>query len=347
MTVVIDPLLLGNHAGDNEPVRNDTARTGGAKINANLENLATAVNAAVTDSLQKDGSVPVDLFLDFTPGAAPAHSEGRMYYDSTKKGITFFIDSSAVAANLPYELWLRARNTTGSTIEDGSVVFISDSTGEIAEVTKAIATADTPRIIGVATEDIAHNSTGTVTTFGDVGGINTVGFNAGDMIYLSDSVAGAFTATRPDLPNETIEIGVIIKVAGSGKIFVSPAHITSQVTLPIIGAASDETTDLTTGAAKMTYRMPFAFTVTEVRASLTTAPVGSTLVADINETGTSILSTKISIDVTEKTSTTAATPPVISDAALADDAEITIDIDQIGSGTAGAGIKVYLIGYQS
>ena len=50
------------------------------------------------------------------------------------------------------------------------------------------------------------------------------------------------------------------------------------------------------------------------------------------------------IDATEKTSTTAATPAVISDSALADDAEITIDIDQIGGGDAGAGLKVTLIG---
>ena len=35
---------------------------------------------------------------------------------------------------------------------------------------------------------------------------------------------------------------------------------------------------------------------------------------------------------------------VISDSSLADDSEITIDIDQIGSSTAGAGLKVYLIG---
>lgn len=106
----------------------------------------------------------------------------------------------------------------------------------------------------------------------------------------------------------------------------------------------DQTTALTTGTAKKTFRMPFAMTLTAVRASVSTAPVGSTIVVDINEAGTSVLSTKLSIDASEKTSTTAATPAVISDAALADDAEITIDIDQIGSGTAGAGLKVVLIG---
>lgn len=109
-------------------------------------------------------------------------------------------------------------------------------------------------------------------------------------------------------------------------------------------ACSDETTALTTGTAKVTFRMPYAFTLTAVRASLTTAQTsGSIFTVDINEGGVSILSTKITIDNTEKTSTTAVTAPVISDASLADDAEITVDIDQVGDGTA-KGLKVTLIG---
>lgn len=110
-------------------------------------------------------------------------------------------------------------------------------------------------------------------------------------------------------------------------------------------ACSDETTDLTTGTAKATFRMPFAMTLTEVRASVTTAPTGSTLIVDINEGGATIMTTnKLSIDATEKTSETAATAPGITDSALADDAEITVDIDQIGSTVAGTGLKIYLIG---
>lgn len=112
-------------------------------------------------------------------------------------------------------------------------------------------------------------------------------------------------------------------------------------------ALSDETTAIAVGTSKVTFRMPFAMTLTAVRASVATAPTGASVIVDINEAGVSILSTKLSIDATEKTSTTAATPAVISDAALADDAEITMDIDQVGSTIAGAGLKVWLIGYRS
>ena len=112
----------------------------------------------------------------------------------------------------------------------------------------------------------------------------------------------------------------------------------------IVVAASDETTALTTGTAKVTFRMPYAMALTGVRCSLTTAQTsGSIFTVDINEGGTTILSTKLTIDNTEKTSTTAATAAVISDTSLADDAEITIDIDQIGDGTA-KGLKITLIG---
>jgi hypothetical protein len=109
----------------------------------------------------------------------------------------------------------------------------------------------------------------------------------------------------------------------------------------------DETTAITTGTAKKTFRMPFAMTLTAIRASLSTAQVsGSIFTVDVNEGGSTILSTKITIDNGEKTSVTAATPPVISDAALADDAEITIDVDQVGSGEA-AGLKITLIGVRA
>lgn len=113
-------------------------------------------------------------------------------------------------------------------------------------------------------------------------------------------------------------------------------------------ACSDETTALTTGTGKMTFRMPHAMTLTEVRASLNVAGTTSGITTvDINEGGVSILSTKLTIDLTEKTSVTSATPAVISDTTLADDAEITIDIDAISGGATEKGLKITLIGNRS
>lgn len=132
----------------------------------------------------------------------------------------------------------------------------------------------------------------------------------------------------------------------TGKLIKDGGYTVPQLRLQsFVVACSDETTPLTTGTAKATFRMPYAFTLIGVRANLKTAQgSGSIFTVDINENGTTILSTKLTIDNTEKTSTIAATPPVISDSSLADDAEMTVDIDQIG--TSGAtGLKITLIGY--
>lgn len=123
-------------------------------------------------------------------------------------------------------------------------------------------------------------------------------------------------------------------------------YLTKAERVELVIAVSDETSNLATGTARVTFRAPCGFTLTGVRASVNTAPVGSTIIVDINKAGTSMLTTKLSIDASELTSQTAATPAVLdaTQVSVADDAEITIDIDQVGSSTPGRGLKVVLIG---
>lgn len=145
---------------------------------------------------------------------------------------------------------------------------------------------------------------------------------------LNDYITGVHTATAPD------ELSRIL------------LRYVREVCLYI--PVGDETTAITAAANKAIFRNPFgAITVTGIRASLSTAQTsGSIFTVDVNEGGTTILSTKLTIDNTEKTSTTAAAAAVISDTALADDAEISVDVDQIGDGTA-KGLKIYIIGYKA
>lgn len=111
-------------------------------------------------------------------------------------------------------------------------------------------------------------------------------------------------------------------------------------------ACSDETTALTIGTAKRTFFAPYDFYLTEVQASLATAQTsGAIFTVDINSGGTSILSTKLTVDNTESTSITAAVPAVLSTFTVLKGAKITIDIDQVGDGTA-KGLLVTLVGYQ-
>jgi hypothetical protein len=199
-------------------------------------------------------------------------------------------------------------------------------------------------------------------TTGQVLSINSVSLPSINLDWSSAGTGDALTSQPLSqfAPTTSDQLrGVMSDETGSGALVFAqgPTFISPTLGTPVSGnligctipfvysaAVSDETTALTAGTSRLTFRMPCAMTITSVRASVNTAPTGSTLIVDINENGTSILSTKLSIDATEKTSTTAAVPAVISDSALADDAEITIDIDQIGSTIAGAGLKITLIG---
>lgn len=251
------------------------------------------------------------------------------------------------------------------------------------KLAKADSDANSAGTLGIVAENINKNQEGFICTTGTIEGINTSGslqgetWADGDLLYLSGTTAGAITNVKPTAPIHEVRVGYVEYAhASKGKIYVKidngyelnelhnvdidPGTIFNKDILvyesatqlwkntkqpvEIQLAASDETTALTTGTAKMTFRMPHAMTLKSVRASLTTAQTsGSIFTVDINQGGVSILGTKLTIDNTEKTSTTAATAATIVTPSLTDDAEITIDIDQIGNGTA-TGLKLTLIG---
>ncbi len=118
-------------------------------------------------------------------------------------------------------------------------------------------------------------------------------------------------------------------------------------TTSFVIACSDETSDLETGDDKAQIRLPFQFELTDITANVNTAPVGSAIHIMVQEDGSDIMSGNgIEIDVTETTSETATTQPTITDSTLAANSIISIDLDQIGSSTAGTGLKINLIGYR-
>ena len=198
-------------------------------------------------------------------------------------------------------------------------------------------------------DTISGDSASTSTKFGGTA-LNKIGnfLNGGgsEIAYIKDD---DIIITDPSTTTKRVRIDAGTVSASNTRVLNMPdrdvhSNVFNEV---ILLACSDETTALTVGTGKVTFRCPFAFYVTGVSASVTTAPVGSTIICDINEAGSTILSTKLSIDAAEKTSTSAASAAVISDANIAADAEITVDIDQIGSSTAGAGLKVKLDGYRT
>lgn len=110
-------------------------------------------------------------------------------------------------------------------------------------------------------------------------------------------------------------------------------------------ALGDETTAISTGTAKVTFHMPYAFALTKVKAGLSTASSSGAPAFDLNDDGVSVFSTTVTVDANETFSDTAATPSVLtaSPVTVASGSVMTIDIDTAGTGAKGA--KLYLIGY--
>lgn len=174
--------------------------------------------------------------------------------------------------------------------------------------------------------------------------------NAGGTL---NTTAITFKAVNP-LATET-SAGLIEKATSAEAIAgsdtdraVTPAGLKAALranTEVFMFALSDEASDLIVGAAKVTWRAPYALENVTLRGSVNTAPTGATIIVDVNKNGATMMTTnKLSIDASEKTSVTAATPVAMTTTTLADDDEVTMDIDQIGSAIKGKGLKVYLYG---
>lgn len=128
---------------------------------------------------------------------------------------------------------------------------------------------------------------------------------------------------------------------------------TGDKDIPLCAQVVGYTADIPTGTNLFGFYMPFAFTVTDVFASVNTAGTTDVITVDINEAGTSIISTKITIDATEFTGGsagaqgTAAAAAVVSDTSIAAFAKVTFDVDDDDGGNTGAGLTVCLVGHKT
>ncbi|HED4877205.1 TPA: hypothetical protein R4K21_003023 [Stenotrophomonas maltophilia] len=111
---------------------------------------------------------------------------------------------------------------------------------------------------------------------------------------------------------------------------------------------------ISTGTGKDSLVMPYGMLLDPVAsggiyATLSVAQAtGVVLTVDVNRNGTSILSTKLTFDNNERSTLTAAIPPVyeVGGNILAKGDEITIDVDQVGNALA-KGLRVYLVGQRA
>ena len=341
-------------------VGGNTVLTGNLTVNGTTTTVNTATMGVVDPiihlqtasdggALGSDTNKDVGLVMQYHNGSAAKNA--FLGWDDSAGKLTFVPDASL------------------------SSEVVSGSVGTIVANLEGNATGTAATVTGAAQSNIT--SLGTLTTL-TVDSIIINGTNIGhtsDTDAMAISSGGVVTFSQvPLFPADTIETADIQADAVTGaKIAddainsehytdgsIDTAHIADgQITLAKVATAAkteviaiacgDETTATAAATAVVTFHMPYAFYLTGIKAGVTTAPVGSVLTVDLNEAGSTCLTTKLTIDAGEKTSATAATAAVIGGAgpALASDALMTIDVDGVGSSTAGAGLKVYLIGYQT
>jgi len=154
---------------------------------------------------------------------------GQLYWDVANVTPSVPLNAN-VTLQMGQEMYIRAVNKTGVQINDGQVVYVNDAQGN--NPTIALANSDsvnTSIVVGVATENIAINGTGFVTTFGIVNGFNTSTFNDGDALYLN-TISGQLSNTIPTPPHNVVKVAIALNSTINGKIFVQPSEPLGQDT---------------------------------------------------------------------------------------------------------------------
>lgn len=145
----------------------------------------------------------------------------------TRAWFRYFSQVPEAIDDASLETHVLVQNTTGATIDKGSVVgFAGVGTNNYLSVSKYLADGSTPTlyILGVMDETLPDSgAVGVCTVWGHITGIDTSAFSVGDVLYASPTVAGGYTNTKPTAPDNVIPVAaVLVADAVNGEIFVRP-----------------------------------------------------------------------------------------------------------------------------
>ena len=151
--------------------------------------------------------------------------EGRLQWNNEDGVLEVGLPGGDVALQIGLESLFLAVNKTGSTISNGTPVFINGAQGGRPTIAPADADDDNANhVCGITTETIDNNRSGYVTTFGYVRDLDTSDWSAGDLLYLN-TVSGGLTNGIPAYPAEPICAGVVVvSNPESGIVLSRPSH---------------------------------------------------------------------------------------------------------------------------
>lgn len=189
-----------------------------------------------------------NIQFDLTPSGI-ADAEGLLRWNSTDGTLDLGMTGGNVVLQIGQEMFIKARNTSGSTISNGTPVYASGRTGNRPNIWPAQSNSEsTAHIIGITTEDIDSPADGYVTTMGYVRGIKTNYTGAGnwgttwvtgDRLYVSKTVSGVLTNIEPAAPHHSDIIGTVEVVHSNlGSILVNiQKHTTLEELTDVDGVA--------------------------------------------------------------------------------------------------------------
>ena len=201
-------------------------------------------------------TTPIQVtYEDWTAIAAPTYAEGRLWYDSTAHALAYFNDAASAVVHVGHDLQVKVINNTGSTIPNGSPVYITGTTSGQTYPNIALAKADvaaTASVIGLTNGAIANGAFGYVTSTGTIDNVNTGTFTVGQVLYLSPYSAGQLMNTLPPT-GITVQVGVVSYINSStGKIYVkqtTPLAVPASIITGAVAIANGGTGQTTQAAA--------------------------------------------------------------------------------------------------
>lgn len=238
---VVDELQV--IAGTDFEFQADTAAATANEALAQISRLAAAVELlANAPAIQNNNSVATD-YIDLSESPAPADKTRRIAWNTTDQTVNLGMDYG-VTQQIGQETYARVGNTTGVTIPNGTVVGFAGATSNALLVAPYLADGaqSSLYILGVMTHDLPDSGEkGYCTTWGFVRDLDTSAFSAGDILYASPTVAGAFTNVKPTAPNNVIPVAACITSnATTGVIFVRPT-ITQMQYYGVFSKTTDQT----------------------------------------------------------------------------------------------------------
>jgi hypothetical protein len=150
----------------------------------------------------------------------PAANRVYLWYDEDDQifkikrdnGVAEPLVGGTIVANTE-KLLCVVRNQTGATLTKKTVVYISGATGNRPLVSKSIANSEaaSSKTFGILQQDILHNGTGYCVVEGQLQNVDTSMFTEGQLLYLSPTVAGGLTTTKPSAPDHLVFCGYVVR----------------------------------------------------------------------------------------------------------------------------------------